>query len=287
MPEFADVAAHFDDTDTADAYTGAYVLTAQYTTFNEASLDGSITKKRTMSLSPEMAARIPDRRALEFGGEKWIVGDGNVDTFQNQVVRCNFWMKKVTNEGQLCTPLQLMQSTPIGPGQPWEVTGRLVYANLEFRKDTVNNLSDSQYDPFWDIYTANIEGLVAGMFYYSGGTVYRVRTHHIELNGLMQSGSDQVDPLALVVVTVNTGTIDPVTELPTSTPISQVGILLDYYMVYEYLTEADIKMVSGDKALYLPEAVPVGNTVTVSGEQWRVVSYQKAVDAWVHHIRRT
>lgn len=234
-----------------------------------------------------MAERIPGRRVVEFAGEKWIVGDGNVDTFQNISVRANFWMKKVTNSGKVCTPLELLASTPDGAGNPWIVTGRLVYANLEFRKDTVNNLSDSEYDPFWDIYTANIEGLVAGMFYYSGGTVYRVRAHHIELNGLMQSGSDQVDPTALVIVTVNGGDIDPITELPTSAPVSQTGILLDYYMVYEYLTEADIKMASGDQALYLPAAVPVGQTVTIAGVNWRVVSNQKAIDAWVHHIRRT
>lgn len=273
MPEFADVAAHFDDTEALDGYTQGFLFYAQFNTFDEASMDGSINKKRSMSVRP--GTPIPQRRVLEVLGERWIIADGNTDGFGGLAVRTSYWLKKVTSEGEIYMPGQFLN------GQP----GNFVYLQKDFRKETVNGVTNSEYSPFFDIYTAPSELVHRGCLFLIGTSLFRARASYTDLSGLTLSACDQLD-WNTVTVTYQGGVLDPVTEEWVGGTVSMQGLVLEMYQLYYMNTEADAKMHSGDRTLVTPLEIPAGTVVQIDGKKWTVLNSQTELDAYKHHIRR-
>lgn len=277
MPEFVDIASHFDDVSVYDAYTDAFVFLAQFNTFDESSTDGSIVKKRTMSTRPGLV--VPTRRVIKFVDEIWIVGDGNTDAFQDTKVRSAYWLKKATELGAILTPAQACNAA----------AGTAVYLHRAYLKDVVNSGSDSEYDPFWNIFLSPTETIGKGYFVRAGGKLYRARAApHLELNGLTLVASDELDEGAPVTVTAAGQTYVPATDTYTGSTITVDGLLFDMYKDYRLDTDADPKMHSGDMTLLVPNtaAINVGASLTISGQRWQVISKTDDVDAWNLHVRR-
>lgn len=277
MPEFIDVASHFDDVPVRDGYTSAYVFDAQFNTFDESSTDGSIVKKRTMSTRPGLV--VPARRVIEFVSERWIVGDGNTDAFQGVAIRAAYWLKKVTDLATVQTPGQAAAGS----------SGTAMYVHRAYLKDTVNGASDSEYDPFWNFFLSATETVDKGYFFRAGGKLYRVRaTPHLELNGLTLAASDELDPGAEVSVSIAGQTYNPVTDTYSGSVVVVTGLLFDMYKFYKLETDMDPKMHSGDMTLLVQNsvAVGVGASLTISGQRWQVISKTSDHDAWNLHVRR-
>lgn len=273
MPELFDVACHFDDIDITDGYTGAALFAGQFSSFEESSPDGSTSKKRTLSVKPDVV--IPTRRVISFLTETWIVGDGNVDGIFNTAIRRAFWMKKSSGIAQRVTPAQLLAGT----------TGYDLHISRDYLKDTVNGVSDTEYDPFWDIYVALGEVVSKGYFLKLAGSVYRVRGVHDEQSGFTLAQCDQLDSTALVTATLTTGTFDPITDTKTSSSTTLPGAMLEPSKFYRYNTKLDPKYNSGDMSLLLSTKVNVGNVLSISGMRWRVMAVQTELDAFAHHIQ--
>ena len=277
MPEFVDVASHFDDVSVYDAYTNALLFNAQFNSFDESSADGSIVKKRTMSTRPGIA--MPTRRVIKFVDEVWIVGDGNTDAFQNEKVRAAYWMKKATELGAVLTPAQACSGA----------AGTALYLHRAYLKDTVNSGSDSEYDPFWNIYISQTEPIEKGYFFRADGRLFRVRaTPHLDLNGMTLAASDEIDPGSEVSVVIGGQTYDPISDTYTGSPVTVAGLLFDMYKNYELKTDADPKMHSGDMTLLVPNttAVVTGASLTIGTQRWQVIARTTDVDAWNLHVRR-
>lgn len=278
MATLFDVARHFDDIQVYDAYTSAPLFKGQFSSFMEASPDGSTAQRRTMSLSPELV--IPARRVITTIDGSWIVGYGNVDGFKGQAIRQTFWTKKVTDVFYILTPGQAaLQSA-----------GTLAYGHKDYLKEVVNGVSDAEYDPFWDIYFATTEPVAKGTFMRVGSTMYRVRSARVGVEGMTGTSSDQLDAGAEVSVTFNlTGAYNPVTDTYGAGSVTTTGIYFDRYKFYEQLTEADAKSMSGDMNLVVATSAVtpvVGRTVTISGRAWTILAVTAEQDAWALHIRR-
>lgn len=278
MPDIFDVAKHFDDTPVIDAYTSAPLFNAQFATFLEASLDGNTSQRRTMSLAPSLT--IPTRRVIYAQGEFHLVGYGTVDTFFGETIRQAFWLKRATGLFKILTPAQAALNTG----------GTTAYGHMDYLKDIVNNVSDSEYDPFWDIFFAPVEGVAKGTFLEYAGELYRVRSTHKGIEDLTDAASDQIDSGARVSVTfVLTGAYDPVLDTMGAGSTTTTGILLDRYQFYELRTEADALMKAGDKTLVVASSAVtpvVGKSLTIAGVNWRIEQVTPEQDAYALHIRR-
>lgn len=275
MPELVDVASHFDDISVNDAYTGAFAFYGQFSSFDESSPDGSVARKRTMSVRPGTA--IPARKAIAFLGEAWVLGDGNTDGLQNTAIRKAYWMRKCIGLLSIVSPLQLLTSA----------AGLEMYAARNYLKDTVNGVTDTEYDPFWDISISATESVTTGHFVKHGAEVYRVRGYHEEASGFKLVQCDQIDSENLLAVTVNTvTTYDPVTDTVTSVAVSATGLLLEPSKFYRYRNQTDSKFNTGDLTLLTAAAPTVGSEVAISGVTWRVLGLQRELDVWASHIRR-
>ena len=273
-----DVATHFDDTPVADGYSLAPLYLGQFASFLEASPDGNTSQRRTMSLAPGLM--IPARRVVRAQDETHLVGYGTVDTFFGATIRQAFWLKRATGLFTIRTPGQAALNTG----------GTTAYAHMDYLKDTVNSNTDSEYDPFWDIYFAPAEGVQKGTLLEYMGTLYRVRSTHRGIEDLVDAATDELDAGARVSVSfTSTGAYDPVTDTMAAGTTATTGILLDRYMYYELRTQADQLMKAGDKTLIVAASAVtpvVGKPVTIAGEPWRIEQVTPEQDAYALHVRR-
>lgn len=278
MPDLFDVSNHYDDIAIADGYTGAALYNGQFSTFLESSPDGSTSARRTLSLAPNLA--VPTRRAITALGETWLIGAGNVDGIYGRIIRQSFWTKKVTDTFERLTPGQAALAS----------VGTVLYGHKEYLKDTVNGMSNAEYDPFWDIYFAPVENVVKGQFLRVGTVFYRVRTSHLAIDGLTNASSDELDVTARVIVVFEgTGAYDPITDTFAAGTTTTYGMLLDRYKSYDLLTDADEKNHPGDMTLYIAGTAftPIaGKTCTVDGMSWNILEVTAELDAWALHLRK-
>lgn len=273
MPEMVDVASHFDDIPAVDAYSSVYAFDAQFSSFQESAPDGTTAKKRTMSVRPSVT--IPTRRVITFMGETWIIGDGNVDGFQATQVRQAYWMKKSSGLATKLTPGQLVSSS----------AGYDLYANQEYFKDTVNSITDSEYDPFWLINIASTETASKGHYIRIGNTLSRVRSFHLETAGFNVLQCDQLDSSNLVTASITSGTYDPVTDTNTVTAANLAGVLLEPSKFYRLATQADPKYNAGDMNFVTSSNLAVGTTLIINSVTYRAIAKQAELDAWNIQLR--
>lgn len=276
MPEFADVAKHFDDITAYDGYTGLAVFKGQFNTHDETSIYGSTERKRSMSVAPGTV--IPARRVVQVFDERYIIGDGNTDGIFDRATRKAYWLKRSDTLAVVRTPLQYLTSA----------AGTQMYANMSYLKDTVNGVTDAEYDTFWEVYVADSESVPRGSIISVAGNVLRVRTSHRELSGFRLAQADQLDEVNTVSMTVPTGgqVYDPVTDTYSGGTATVTAIILDAYKLYKYAMKYDEKVNSGDLTAIVAVTVPVGITVSFNSKSFRVASAQPEADAFSLHLVR-
>ena len=95
------------------------------------------------------------------------------------------------------------------------------------------------------------------------------------------------DPV--VQVSVSTGrAYDPVTDSYTTTTSSVRAIIVRWQEYFEYLTQGSTKYERGDAQLFVLPAVlaKAGDTVSISGEDFKVLSHLDRTGYRTLHIRR-
>jgi hypothetical protein len=275
MPEFYDVARHFDDVETRDGYNplSAPVLRGQFSTFVEAAPDGSTSNRRVLSLAPNVT--LPLRRVIKLHDELWVVGQGITDMFQNRAVRTSYWMKKVYALFNKLTPLEACTG----------LTGLAMYGHRVFLKNTVNGVTDSGYEPFWNLYFGVNESFQEGsLLRDSYGTWYRCRVTYTSDEGFRMVEADQID--APVSVTYGSNpTYNAELDVLTSVPVIVQGFVIQGSKLYEFFSEHDKKYAVGDCSLITSVALTPETSVSAVGKNWLVLDCQPHLDGYASHIR--
>ena len=275
MPKLSNISCHFDDIKISDGYTGVSLFKAQLSTFNEAAKEGSTNKKRTMSVRPGTV--IPPRRLIGYFDESWIVGDRNTDGLQGVALRQTYWITKMIDMAIRLTPAQVALN----------IQGFTFATSKVYLKDTVNFVSDSEYDPQWDFTISASESVAKGEFLSAAGKLFRVRSSHTTEAGFITANCDELDGSPRVAVTIRVaGEFNPITETRGGAVVNTFGILFDPSKLFRFMSQADPRNLSGDMTLVLAQNVPVGSLVTVLGVNWKVLTCSPELDGWSLHIRR-
>lgn len=275
MPSLQDISRHFDDIDILDGYTGVFLFKAQVSSFLESSKDGSTNKRRVISVAPGTV--MPDRRLLDYFGEKWIVGDGNIDALQNTQLRANHWITKLVDMAVRLTPVEACNGT----------AGLTFATSKAYLKDTTNYTTDSEYDPQWDFTISISESVVKGQFLQAAGKLFRVRTTHTTEGGFLVATADELDAGARAAVQLAVGGVyNPVTEKREEVLTNTFGIHFEPAKLFRFLSEADPRFLSGDKTLILAVPASVGSLVHLENVSWKVLTCTPELDGWNLHIRR-
>lgn len=277
-------AAKYFDTDSVyDAYSGDYLFKAQFSTFEGASPDGSFHRRRTVSVAPEVVAA--PRRVVTVQGTTWIMGELIAEGFRDKPIRKSSSAKEVTGLYDLLTPGQAALREPTGI--------KKLYGHANYLKDTVNSLTDSAYDPQYEVTFAFPEVIQAGNFLRSLEHFLHIRTVQFANEGYWIATADEIAAAptqnSCEVAVVLAGTFNPITE-SYGVGTSTTGILLDMYKLYNFNTQADPRNQAGDMSLLVAKTAitPLaGQTLEVAGEEWRNIKFTSYHDAWNIQIRRS
>lgn len=269
-------ARYYDDTPVADGYTDEYLWRCQFSSFNDANAVGSTSTRRILSIAPDL--ELPARRVVKVFDDRWLVGDGNPDSWKGQVIRQSFNMKKATALVNMLTPAQACL------GQ----AGTQAYAQAIYFKDTVNSLNNADYDPFWNYFFAPGEPVGKASFIRDGSRLLRVRSSYVPLEDLRICQSDEIDTLPQAAV-FGTGAYNPLLDSFAAGSVTTPVILFDTTKAYTNVTQATAAVAKGDlSGLVAASAITpvVGKTVTIAGSTWRILGCTAELDAWLLHLRR-
>lgn len=269
-------ALYFDRTPVYDGYSGEFLWRCQFSSFNDANAIGSTSVRRVLSIAPGL--EVPARKVIQIFSDRWLVGDGNPDSWNGDQIRQSFNIRKSNALAEILTASQACLSA----------AGTPVYVQKAYFKDTVSPLTDADYDPFWNFFVPPGEPVAKGTFFRTDGKLYRVRSAYLPVENLRIAQSDEVDlgPLAAAFAT---GAYDPVTDSVATGAINTFVLMFDFTKAYKYLTRASDRVAAGDMNALVPTSAltPVaGRTVAISGQTWRILTVSPEADCWLLHLRR-
>ena len=273
-------AARYFDTDTVtDGYTGALLFKAQFSSYESAAPDGSFQRRRVVSVAPGILPAT--RRVVTVQGMRWIMGELVTDAFKDKPIRQTSAAKETTDLFTLLTPAQAALKN----------TGTLIYGHKQYLKDTVNSVTDSNYDPQYEIFFGITENLKAGHFLKSAQQYLHIRSLQYANEGYWVAVSDELatNPATDAEVTATfAGVYDPVTETHAA-GVTTTGIMLDMYKLYNFNTEADPRNQAGDMSLIVAKSAvtpKADQLITIAGVNWKNIKFTPYFDAWNIQLRR-
>lgn len=234
--KLANAAKYFDRVSMADAYTGtAMPYKVQFSTFEETDPDGSVARRRTLSMAPGLT--LPARRVASLLGEIWLLGEPSADAVFDKVIRQTVPMRRVTNLAQALTPGQMVAAS----------TGLAIYGRLEQVKNTVDTATSSDYFPFFTLTLAGTDfknlnsdwAQVPGFFRIEDGTLFRCRTSYPAEDGMTVVEADLIDRYGLTQAQVTTGAYDPVTDTFAGTTSTFQTLVMPTHQLYRRKAEAE------------------------------------------------
>lgn len=234
--KLANAAKYFDRVSMADAYTGtAMPYKVQFSTFDETDPDGSVARRRTLSMAPGLT--LPARRVASLLGEIWLLGEPSSDAVFDRAIRQTVPMRRVTNLAQALTPGQVVAAS----------TGLAIYGRLEQMKNTVDTATSSDYLPFFTLALAGADfknlnsgwAQIPGFFRIEDGTLFRCRTSYPAEDGMTVVEADLIDRYGLTQAQVTTGAYDPVTDTFAGTASTFQTLVMPTHQLYRRKAEAE------------------------------------------------
>lgn len=275
--KLSDVSRYFDTIETFDAYTRRLLYLTQPASFENGSVEGSTSKRRVLSMAPELVP--PARRCVTLLGETWVVGDGSHDGLFNESLRQSFWMRKASALYTFQTPGQGALNTG----------GSMAYALREYLKDTVNASTDAEYDPQYLLSFAVGESVVKGGVVRTASELYHVRSVYLDLGGFKVAVCDDIAGSAVSAV-FQGATYTPATDVWSGSTVTTGALLIEFVKLFEQRTPADSPYLAGDRVMLAATSAvtPVpGQRVTAGGQLWEVLTVTAYSDAWLLHLRST
>ena len=269
-------AKFFDDTPVYDGYTGALLFNCQFSSFNDANAVGSTSTRRILSIAPGLT--IPARRVIKVFDDRWIVGDGNPDSWNADVIRQSFNMKKATAYLEVLTPGQACLGT----------AGTFAYAQAQYFKDDTDTLRDSNYDTFWNVFLAPSEPTGKGTILKDGSRLLRSRGSYIPVEDLRILQCDELD-VGPTTAVFDSGAYVPLTDSFSAGTVTAPVLWMDYLKAYRLQISSSPKEEPGDTAALVAQASltpEVGKRLLLGGVRWVILALSAEQDAWLLHLRR-
>ena len=272
-------ARYFDNDTVTDGYTGALLFKAQFSSYESAAPDGSFQRRRVVSVAPGILPAT--RRVVTVQGMHWIMGELVTDAFRDKPIRQTSAAKEATDLFTLLTPAQAALKS----------AGTSIYGHKQYLKDTVNSVTDSNYDPQYEVFFGITENLKAGCFLKSAQQYLHIRSLQYANEGYWVAVSDELatNPATDAEVTATfAGVYDPVTETHAA-GVTTTGIMLDMYKLYNFNTEADPRNQAGDMSLIVAKSAvtpKADQLITIAGVNWKNIKFTPYFDAWNIQLRR-
>ena len=269
------VSKFFDKTKAVDAYNSSYSFKCQVEPLDMYRTEGTRIKIRNMSTAPEVV--IPARRVIKIDDQAYIVSDSSLDHWSGEAIRSRYVLQGADHVVEIRTISQVLEDVP----------GVQAFASIDFNKYGTNERDSSRYHPQYHIYFGK-ETVGEDVLIHTVDRNYLVKNSYLTPAGIVDALANELDD-PVVQVTVSTGrSYNPVTDSYTATTVSVRAVLVRWQEYFEYLTQGSTKYERGDAQLFVLPAVQAkaGDTVSIGGEDFRVLSHLDRSGYRSLHIRR-
>ena len=269
------VSKFFDKTKAVDAYNSRYSFKCQVEPLDMYRTEGTRIKIRNMSTAPGVT--IPARRVIKIDDQAYIVSDSSLDHWSGEAIRSRYVLQGADHVVEIRTISQVLEDVP----------GVQAYASIDFNKYGTDERDSSRYHPQYHIYFGK-ETVEEDYVVHTTSSNYLVKNSYLTPAGIVDALANELDD-PVVQVSVSTGrSYDPVTDSYTATTSSARAVLVRWQEYFEYLTQGSTKYERGDAQLFVLPAVQAkaGDTVSLSGEDFKVLSHLDRTGYRTLHIRR-
>jgi hypothetical protein len=269
------VSKFFDKTKAVDAYNAFYSFKCQVEPLDMYRTEGTRIKIRNMSTAPEVT--IPARRVIKIDDQAYIVSDSSLDHWSGEAIRSRYVLQGADHVVEIRTISQVLE----------DVAGVQAFASIDFNKYGTDERDSSRYHPQYHIYFGK-ETVEEDYVVHTTSSNYLVKNSYLTPAGIVDALANELDD-PVVQVSVSTGrSYDPVTDSYTTTTSSARAIIVRWQEYFEYLTQGSTKYERGDAQLFVLPAVlaKAGDTVAISGEDFKVLSHLDRTGYRTLHIRR-
>jgi len=269
------VSKFFDKTKAVDAYNSRFSFKCQVEPLDMYRTEGTRIKIRNMSTAPGVA--IPARRVIKIDDQAYIVSDSSLDHWSGEAIRSRYVLQGADHVVEIRTIAQVLE----------DVAGVQAFASIDFNKYGTDERDSSRYHPQYHIYFGK-ETVEEDYVVHATSGNYLVKNSYLTPAGIVDALANELDD-PVVQVSVSTGrTYDPVTDSYTATTSSVRAIIVRWQEYFEYLTQGSTKYERGDAQLFVLPSVQAkaGDTVSISGEDFRVLSHLDRAGYRTLHIRR-
>ena len=269
------VSKFFDKTKAVDAYNSSYSFKCQVEPLDMYRTEGTRIKIRNMSTAPEVV--IPARRVIKIDDQAYIVSDSSLDHWSGEAIRSRYVLQGADHVVEIRTVAQVLENVP----------GVQAFASIDFNKYGTDERDSSEYHPQYQIYFGK-ETVGEDVLIHTVDRNYLVKNSYLTPAGIVDALANELDD-PVVQVTVSTGrSYNPVTDSYTATTVSVRAVLVRWQEYFEYLTQGSTKYERGDAQLFVLPAVQAkaGDTVSIGGEDFRVLSHLDRSGYRSLHIRR-
>lgn len=271
-------ASYFDRMVVSDGYSGVTLYKGQLGVYDDSTRDGLSVERRILSMAPDNV--VPARRVVSFEGDRWLVGDSHKDSFDGEAIRQKHICHQSNTLAFYRTSAQVLSAA----------AGTQAYAARYWLKDLKETEVSSGLFGFYQIFFSTSETVKPGHFINFEGRIYRARGAYKSSGGFLVAESDELAEGCLTSATYNVRTIDPVTEVAsssTSTPL----VLRVRFQDYNFrLSDKTPSFVPGDIEVLVRKASVTGakvrDQITFSDGIWNVVDVQDdTFGCWLLHCR--
>lgn len=269
--ELVDAASFFDRTPCNDGYTGDYLFDAQIGLYDDNRRDSETSERRTLSVAA--SAVIPDRRVVEAGGYRYIVGKGNPDTFFGDVIRVGF----VAHEAPYLAKIRTLADVCL------DSTGVSAWSGNAWLKNSAFTEQSSFLAPTFHMFFSVTEDVQDNHVVTIGTRHFIVRSWNHGAAGVLVALTEQVPEPDVESAMAVTG-YDPVTGSETGATSTFNVLRLRWQSLFQYGQKAAPTFGPDDIQLALPKAsyTPApGTRFTLSDGSWRVASVTSQGTSWV------
>lgn len=268
----AAVARRFDTTVCADAYSGVELFKAQLALYDDTRRDNEVGERRVLSTAASSV--IPARRVVSAAGLKWIIGKGNPDTYNNEVLRVGYVAHEATFLSQVRTLGQLCRNE----------VGFKAWSARAWIKNLADNEQSSDLIAQQNLHYSLTEPVKVMSICTHGTQLFIVRTVHTGPAGTLICLADEMPEPVIETASALNGTWNPVTETTSGGTVNFRVLRVRWQSLYEYgdgsspkFGDTDIQVVIAKSSL---TALP-GLRLTLSDGVWQVASVISENDVWV------
>lgn len=277
--KLSDASRFFDDIKAFDAYTAGYLFDCQFSSFDDSKADGTTSKRRTLSVAPEID--VPPRRVLKLLDEIWIVGESNFDGIFSEKIRRTYSMKKATHLVSVLSPGEALTGAP----------GLPCYGQLAYFKDQIDVITEAEYSAHYNLFLSQSEPVFKRTVFKAGDRYYLLRNKYYPVEGYVNCQCDELDEDAMISVRLSgskvynavTDTYSGGTDLPIN------ALRVDFNQAYQFNQQSSPEQKKGDEFFLMAKSqapnLSTKDRVAFGSKKYQIISVIGWSDAWLAQVR--